>query len=370
MKRTAFLTARMLLAWLCLLSFPTVGFGGWIIPSFDLRVIIQVQALSAQERALLSIFIDTRPIPLPGGATVALNENDSRFGFPRSATSESEAFWYIGEEFGAFGGKVSASSQSTNAVGAGITATMRAESDSNQNITTLSMNSETMFNPISNRNLLEGEIVRLFFQQLVRGPPDKSFYSSWVFDDLGLPGQTKARPIPNLPPTVIILPDDLGQRTLTTFLAPVTVAGDTLYFDPVLANGYVYSTEDGNRFNTFEIPDALPQGDDSFIISLNNIDYLLEAGQVFDFTTIDPLGVESFSLLGINDTELIFASDNSDPPFVFGMSFMQTGLTEFTTFALSDETPIIPEPSSIVLFGIGGIALLGYGWRRKRKQAA
>ncbi len=31
---------------------------------------------------------------------------------------------------------------------------------------------------------------------------------------------------------------------------------------------------------------------------------------------------------------------------------------------------VIPEPSSIVLFGIGAVGLLGYGWRRKRKQAA
>ena len=30
----------------------------------------------------------------------------------------------------------------------------------------------------------------------------------------------------------------------------------------------------------------------------------------------------------------------------------------------------IPEPSSIALLGMGGLALLGYGLRRKRKRAA
>lgn len=30
----------------------------------------------------------------------------------------------------------------------------------------------------------------------------------------------------------------------------------------------------------------------------------------------------------------------------------------------------VPEPSTFALLGIGGIALVGYGWRRKRQQAA
>ena len=37
------------------------------------------------------------------------------------------------------------------------------------------------------------------------------------------------------------------------------------------------------------------------------------------------------------------------------------------------DTPfsaVVPEPSTFALLGIGGIALVGYGWRRKRQQAA
>jgi hypothetical protein len=33
-------------------------------------------------------------------------------------------------------------------------------------------------------------------------------------------------------------------------------------------------------------------------------------------------------------------------------------------------TSSVPEPTSLVLFGIGSLGLLGYGWRRRQQTAA
>ena len=40
------------------------------------------------------------------------------------------------------------------------------------------------------------------------------------------------------------------------------------------------------------------------------------------------------------------------------------------TITYTYEAPAVPEPSAFALLGIGGVALVGYGWRRKRRRAA
>ena len=60
-------------------------------------------------------------------------------------------------------------------------------------------------------------------------------------------------------------------------------------------------------------------------------------------------------------TWTLFASDLAD---------VDVGKLKAWSLRFKGEPNVVPEPSSIVLFGLGAVSLLGYGWRRKRKQAA
>ena len=84
--------------------------------------------------------------------------------------------------------------------------------------------------------------------------------------------------------------------------------GNSLYFDPVFASGYEYRV-DGSRFASFTMPGALPGGDDLFQLEFNGVFYDLMAGNVFDFTSIDPLGASQFFLRGIDPSEMMIAFD-------------------------------------------------------------
>ena len=139
-----------------------------------------------------------------------------------------------------------------------------------------------------------------------------------------------------------------GINLTSTFSTPSTSNGAGVvsphYYDPELAIGYGYFTQDGSRFTSFEIPTALPQGDVLFAIHHAGESYPLSAGQSFDFTALDPTGVESFLLLGIDEAELLDVGD-THPSFVFGLTFAEAGVNTFSTFPLV----AVPEPGALVL---------------------
>lgn len=201
-----------------------------------------------------------------------------------------------------------------------------------------------------------------------------SFLYMYALVDAPFPGQAGGIP---LPPSGPNNPDPLfdtnqiiqennsgatapaniaGSFLTTPFAAPVEEGGyghsETVYFDPALAVGYGYVGENGTQFTSFEVPEALPMGDDTFSIHHQGTSYPLLAGETFDFKAIDPTGVASFLLLGIDEAELFDAGD-SNPPFVFGMTFAAAGLAEFSSFALTT----VPEPTTIALALLGLTAL-------------
>ena len=157
-----------------------------------------------------------------------------------------------------------------------------------------------------------------------------------------------------------------GIDLTTPFQAPAQFNEDgeseLVYFDPELAIGFGFTNNNENRFKSFEIPEALPQGDSEFAIVYQNKAYLLNAGVEFDFTEIDENGFDSFLLLNIDESELIDVEGNSHPPFTFGLSFMNNGMADFSTFALI----YVPEPSAS-MFAL--VFMFGIAMRRPIKRA-
>jgi hypothetical protein len=124
--------------------------------------------------------------------------------------------------------------------------------------------------------------------------------------------------------------------------------GVPLYFDPDIATGYDYSLDEGDPlFASVIVPEPLPNGDASFTLIVGEASFPLAAGEHFDLTQIDPLGVAAFSIRGIDPGEEL---DPEDPlAFVTGATFMEEREANVTM------TAVVPEPGAMAL----GAAVLG-----------
>ena len=121
-------------------------------------------------------------------------------------------------------------------------------------------------------------------------------------------------------------------------------------------SSYDFQSVSDSLFTSFIIPDALPNGDTSFLLKFGTFSEIVPTGTLFDFTPFAAGGVSDFTLSGINPG--LAADDSGAPPFVWGATYSQDGVAEVNITAL-------PEPSTFVLGGLGLISLLALARRQK-----
>jgi hypothetical protein len=137
-------------------------------------------------------------------------------------------------------------------------------------------------------------------------------------------------------------------------------AGETVLIDPFVAIGYDYAIgKNDPQFATVTLPIL---GDNNYELWLfNGTDFVfsknLTGGTTYSFGED---GAALFRILGIEDSLGINPANTT--AFITGLTFVSDG--RFT----GSMTPIInqpvPEPASVLLLGIGLIAVVGYGRKK------
>ena len=173
------------------------------------------------------------------------------------------------------------------------------------------------------------------------GSPNQAVQkATWAWGFGSLPGTTPGNPLPPV--------GRIGE-TYDFAVAVIGETSDMTYIDPAIAVGYDYASTD-RKFRSVLIPAALPNGDANFELIFEGNTVALAAGTAFDFTTVVPDGVSSFSIRGIDTGEGL---DPNDPgAFVTGLTFLGEGATDVYM------TPVapVPEPGLLLLVVAAGWA--------------
>ena len=132
--------------------------------------------------------------------------------------------------------------------------------------------------------------------------------------------------------------------------------------DPFVAVGYDYATGVGDpNFATLTLPDIGDGLFDLYLFDPLNDSYvfntMLAAGELFDFTQINSLGVDRFRILGIETAAGLDPSDVT--AFMTTVTFVDDGsftgtMTPITEFV---DDPTIPEPPMLMLMLLGFLAI-------------
>lgn len=197
------------------------------------------------------------------------------------------------------------------------------------------------------------------FRLLLADAGDSVVDTTVFLSSFGEPGASEFIPI--LPDPVNPTNDDGAF----VFDIPEIEPGETIWFDPDVATGYVYSTD--GTFASVTAPSLASVNDpDGYVLTyfdgVSDQSVTLAPGEMFVF----PIPVVTFEINGI-DTDLML--DPTDPNvFVTGVSFDVVGTQFFqdpiVTF-VPDPTSV-PTPASIVLFGVA-VAGMAVGRRKTKK---
>ncbi len=113
--------------------------------------------------------------------------------------------------------------------------------------------------------------------------------------------------------------------------------------------------------------------DSGFDVSQINNSQVYASVSYLEFTDLHwlPTPGEVIGVNIVNNSNLSFTSTSytADSARIEFNGVMFTDQS-FTVNLITEHVAPVPEPSSLILMGIGGIALIGYGARRKRQQAA
>lgn len=177
----------------------------------------------------------------------------------------------------------------------------------------------------------------------------------------GLVGVIASDPI--LPTAQVPQPDG-SVRFDFTLVTGIGGAGVhfPVFIDPDVAIGYVYEVSSGPNVAAVLVPNALANGDGSFVLVLEGIgSFALLAGEEFNILTVAPGGVSRFRIEDIDAEE---ALDPTNPQaFVTGLRFVGAGDVRVSQQALVQT---VPEPRTWAMLLVGA-AFLGVGTRRRRR---
>lgn len=151
-------------------------------------------------------------------------------------------------------------------------------------------------------------------------------------------------------------------QTVTTNIA----VGDNGFVGPanqaIASGGGTFSNATGSTYSIFFYNDP----SNAQFLNVGSIPGTLIASHAFTGSEAPGLNnTVSFNSgpLGVNDPDGFGMALRFNFSLVNGGTFVSRGQNEF-------KTNVVPEPSTLAMAGMGGLTLLGFGWRRRRQLAA